>query len=636
MFDAIFDTPPFNLIRDYITGWTIIIFIIFIIYFVALRKYYINKEQFYYNNIDDTDNATENNDTENNYTDNIDNDDTDNIDDTDDTDNTDNTDNIDNDDTDNDVVENFAITNPLTTNPQTTNPQITTKTTPTPTLPSDPIFNKVIQDNIINTTLFDNLQLVPEQISKCKQLYNTVIINYISEFTKLLKLIKNNKFLNVDKEFNIILSKGIDSIIYFLNNDIKSMNILTRSSIKTDVLNITSNTIDYLIDKENIKLTNEINELARLNSTTIDYNSMVKNIDVSRKKIEDYIEMDKLISKYGYNNNISTNKVNSVLDKSFILPIYERNFDRINQLVNSDFNDNYTKLSEKYGKAYTEYLNQKKKEELNVNPLEMLSKIESGVVNFLTNITSNKTTHKINNKNNDLIEQYNSEYGYFNNTINQVNSNPVPKQNINLVNDTTLNKNNIYEDSGNLGNYLINDTAQKEILEGFVDTTTTRPNRTRPNTTRPNRTRPNTTRPNRTRPNTTRPNTTNPNTTKPNTTNPNTTKPNTTNPNTTKPTIITTKPIFNNNNKKQKEDTSIVTKLFSGEFLEYVMEVVNDKLNIFYTAYYKQFNNLYDTDTYDTTNTNKSSNFKLDDNLIPAGFLLFILSMLFYFIDLTS
>ena len=580
---GIFDIP-FAFISEYLTGWTIIIFFCIIIYFVALRKYYIKKEEFYTSN---------NNELFNNN----------------------------NKKKKKKKKEGFTSDIPNTTKQSAQSAQSTPNTTKqSSTSTQDSL------DGFVSTTLFDNLNLNTRDVQKCITFYNTVIIYFITEFTKLVKLISKNKYLNVDQQFNIIISKGVDNIINFLNTTIKSMNILTRNSIKVDLLNILTNTLDNLISKENIKLTNEINELARLNSTTIDYNSMVKNIDVSRKKIEDYIEMDKLISKYGYNNNISTNKVNSVLDKSFILPIYERNFDRINQLVNSDFNDNYTKLSEKYGKAYTEYLNQKKKEELNVNPLEMLSKIESGVVNFLTNITSNKTTQKINNKNNDLIEQYNSEYGYFNNTINQVNSNPVPKQNINLVNDTTLNKNNIYEDSGNLGNYLINDTAQKEILEGFVDTTTTRPNRTRPNTTRPNTTRPNTTRPNTTRPNRTRPNTTNPNTT----------KPNTTNPNTTKPTIITTKPIFNNNNKKQKEETSIVTKLFSGEFLEYVMEVVNDKLNIFYTAYYKQFNNLYDTDTYDTTNTNKSSNFKLDDNLIPAGFLLFILSMLFYFIDLTS
>jgi len=544
MLNILFDIPPFNLISEYITGWSIIIFIIFIIYFIALRKYYINKETFYYSNIDTENNDTENNDTENNDTENN--------------------------DIDNDVVENFAITNPLTTKPTTTKPP-----TATATNPSDPIFYKVIQDNIINTTLFDNLKLVPEQVMKCKKLYNTVIINYISEFTKLLKLIKNNKFLNIDKQFNIILNKGIDTIISFLNNDIKSMNILTRSSIKTDVLNITSNTINYLVDKENINLTNEINELARLNSTTIDYNSMVKNINVSRRKIEDYIEMDNLISKYGYKNNISNDKAYSVLDKSFILPIYERNFDRITQLVNSDFNDNYTKLTDKYGKAYTDYLNQKKKEELNVNPLEMLSKIESGVVNFLTN-SSGKSNNS--NSKNDLIEQYNTEYDH-------LKSNPLPKQNKALVNDTTLNKNNIYEDSGNLGNYLINNTTQKDMLEGFEVNTT-----------------------------------------------PAATTPAATVPASTTPSVIITKPKINTTNNKKNENTGIVAKLFSGEFLEYVMEVINDKLSVFYTAYYKQFSN-----TYYTTNSNDNkSNINLDEHLIPAGFLLFILSMLFYFIDLTS
>jgi hypothetical protein len=601
MFNTIFDTPPFNLISKYITGWTIIIFIIFIIYFIALRKYYLNKETFYYSNLDNTDNI-DNIDNIDNNTEELD-DNTKEID-----NNTeelyDNTKEIDNnteeiedntEEIEDNVVENFENTTAQNTKPSSLNTPATT-----PQLPIDPILSKAIPDNIINTSLFDNLQLLPEQIMKCKKQYTSVIINYISELTKLLKLIKNNKFLDVDKQVNIILTKGIDNIISFLNNDIKSMNILTRTSIKTDLLNITSNTINYLVDKENRNLTNEINALAKLNSTTIDYNSMVKNIDISRKKIEDYIQIDNLLSKYGQPNSISQTKTNTVLDKSFILPIYERNFDRINQLVNSDFNDNYTKLSDKYGKAYTDYLNQKKKEDLNINPLEMLSKIESGIVNFLTNSsgksngnTNNTNTHNTrnNNYNNDLIEQYNDEYGYFNNTdnINSVKSNPLPKQNKNLVNNTTLNKNNIYKDGSNLGNYLINDTTQKDMLEGFA----VKKNATKQSS-----------------------------------------KP------ITKPVIITTKPNNNNNNnkKKQNEDTSIVAKLFSGDFLEYVMEVMNDKLNIFYTAYYKQFSNTYSYGSgSDTNNTNESgNNFKLDEHLIPAGFLLFILSMLFYFIDVTS
>ena len=46
---SIFD-QPIAFICEYLTGWTIIIFIAIIIYFVALRNYYIKKEEFYTTN----------------------------------------------------------------------------------------------------------------------------------------------------------------------------------------------------------------------------------------------------------------------------------------------------------------------------------------------------------------------------------------------------------------------------------------------------------------------------------------------------------------------------------------------------------------------------------------------------------
>jgi len=359
------------------------------------------------------------------------------------------------------------------------------------------------------------------------------------------------------------------------------MNILVRSSIKKDLLTILSTTLDNLITKTNNDLTNEINELAKLNSTTIDYTSMVTTIDVSRKKLEEYIEIDKLVSNYGTKITNVDNKVNKVLDKSFILPIYEKNFDRINQLVKSDFNNDYTKLASKYGTAYTDYLNQKKKEELTINPLEMIGTIESGVVNFLSSLTEKEsTTTKLKNnsnnndnniKNLDLIEQYNAEFGEFNNEINNFKTNPIPLTNKKLINETHLNTNNIYKDKSNLGNYLINTTTQKQLLEGFEDNTNTNSNTT--NTT-----------------------------------------------NTTK----------NSKNSKNKDNTSIIEKLMSGDFLNYIMEFINEKLNLFYSNYYKKFNN----DNSD--NPDNNTNFNIDENLIPTGFLLFVLSMFFYFIDLTS
>ena len=593
---------PLNFISEYLTGWTIIILIVIIIYFIALRKYYINQEQFYARNISNISNSKNKTikkkkkkglddgiDNENDGDNGIDNENG-------------SDDGIDNEDgsdggsggsggdggyggdggdgvggVDNDrkkkKIEGFEDT-PSPTSTKASQPS---QITPTTTENTPTNMNK-----FIDTTLFDNLKLQPEQVKQSKTFYNGIIINYITELTKLLKLMKNNKYLDIEKQFNIIITKGVDDIITFLSNTIKSMNILTRSSIKNDLLNILTNTLDNLINQHNTELTNYINELAKLNSTTLDYKNITINIDVSRKKIEEYIEIDKLVATYGTKNTITENKVNKILDKSFILPMYEKNFDRINQLVNSDFNNNYTQLAEKYGTAYTEYLNQKKKEELNVNPLEILSNIEYGVVNFLSDLSGNgngngntntKNNNKYNNNNNKIIEQYNAEYGHFNNKINQVESNPIPNQNTNNVNNTTLNTNNIYKDSGNLGNYLINSNTQKEILEGF-ETSTTNPNTTNPNTT------------------------------------------------TTNPNISNSK-----NNKNNKSNANIVSKLFSGEFLEYIMEVINDKLNVFYKAYDKQYNNGSNSDY---------NSFKLDDNLIPAGFLLFILSMLFYFIDLTS
>ena len=555
MVNSIFDTS-LDFISEYLTGWTILIFIIIIIYFVALRKYYINKEQFYDRIVDGIDKPdikkTKNKITKSNKTNKNKN-----------------------------TFEGFE-TNIPELNTMSTPMSISMSipmSAPTPTIKQQPIL-----DTFIDTTLFDNLQLNTEQVLKCKTFYNTIIVYYIVELVKLRNLIKSNEFLNSEKQFNIIITKGVDDIINFLNNTIKSMIILTRSSIKNDLINILSNTIDNLIAKTNHELMNYINELAKLNSTTIDYYTMAKTIDVSRKKIEDYIEIDKLLLKYGSPNTTKTdNKVDKLLDKSFILPIYEKNFDRINQLVQSDFNDNYTQLAEKYGTAYTDYLNHKKKEELNVNPLEMLSSIETGVVNFLTqgSGSSNGNGNSYGTDNINLIEQYNSEYGNINHKINNNKSNPIPLQNNKLVNETTLNKNNMYKDPGNLGNYLIDKNTQKQILEGFETSMQT----------------------------------------------------------STPYSISSTSNNKNNkNNNKSKESTDIVSKLFSGDFLNYIMEIMNEKLNGFYSMYDTKFNNGENSNGKNNGNGNgnDNNNFKLDENLIPTGFLLFILSMLFYFIDLTS
>ena len=693
MSDSLFEVPLY-FISEYLNGWVIVILIIIIIYFVALRNYYQKKEQFFdqsmqlkeINEIEDIEEQINN---ETNHE-------------------------------SNDESNDESTTKPLITKStiktkkyniiKSQNNQNKVK------LKGNDIFEKFevmsttsasltdkgfngasapLAKALVSTTLFNNLNLNAAQTSSCLMNYNEVINKYIIDLKKLNDLKNKNEYLNVKKQFDGIISKGIDNIVNYLNNVIKSPNILTRTSIRIDVINTLSTNIENLINKANNDLSIEINKLAILNSTTIDYKNMMNLINDSRSKIENYIELDKLVSKYGRNISNYNRNINDVINKSNLLPIYESNFDKINQLLKSDYNDDETKLSTKYGKAYTDYLSEMKKEDLDVNPMRLASQIESGIVNMLSNLSGsgNKNSSKYEKENNgedneDIIEQYNREYGYTQNNSNNKNknninnkSNVIPSQQSNLVNNTNLNENaNIYNDRGNIGSYLIDKKTQKQVLEGFVDITTTAPNTTRPNTTYSNTNNESESE----RRNPLSPyynglinidtinassnmtiggwnigstgifgnNNIEPDTTKQNTTNTNTTKPNTTNPSTSKgareSSVQRAEPSRGAEalvtdyvkNKKHSNNKDIISSLLSGEFLQYVMDIMNDKLNMIYGMYNTKFNN--DDNGYDK-NGNKSNdsktlygNFKLEENMIPAGFLLFILSMLVYFVDTTS
>jgi len=357
----------------------------------------------------------------------------------------------------------------------------------------------------------------------------------------------------------------------YLANIIKSPLILTRTSIRTDVINNLSSVMENLIDSVNNDLSKQMNSLAIMNSTTIDYKTMLSGINDSRAKLEEYMEIDKLVTNNGKNIGNYDKNINKVLEKSFVLPIYERNFDKINQLVKSDFNDNESNLANKYGQAYTDFLNEKKKDELDVNPMRLASKIESGIVNMITNLV-NPSSHNMN----DMNDINNNEEEKF-----ELSLNPIPEQQNNLVANTNLNQNaNIYNNKSNLGNYLIDKNTQKQVLEGFES--------------------------------------------------------NSTNPNTTK------YEYKNKSKTNNNTDTDILSNLLSGNFLQYIMETINDKISIFYKYYYDKFGsgtsfgNNGNGKNGNNKNGNNNNNFNLEENMIPAGFLLFMLSMLFYFVDTTS
>jgi len=627
---------PIEFIKENLTGWTILILVIIIIYFVGLRNYYLRKELFYDQSIaeknmkDIEDVETDILEEENNKiqptrttkpanptnaikatkaTKN-----------TKPTKSNDKKHNTNKDNTKDNTITNKKKNNiakqdsveafednianqyspPLATNNAINNAINNANKSVTIQKPQDTI------SSYVSTTMFDNLNLNSAQIQSCKLKYNDIIAQYIIDLGKLAKLQSTNRYLNTQKQFDLIIAKGIDNIINYLNNTIKSYNVLTRTSIRTEVINTLDNVIDLLIDKTNTDFSNQMNTLARLNSTTIDYSTQLTSINELRALLEEYIGINNLLSEYSRKVNNKNKEVSSILDKSFILPIYERNFDKIKQLVNSDFNNDENNLADKYSKAYMEFMEEKKKEDLGVNPLRLASQIESGLVSLLTGVASSKNTNskqrigtphiatpRIDNAN-SLIEQY----GFTENNVNYLKNNPIPEQESKLLNSVTLSDSNIVRDPGNRGSYLIDKKTQKDILEGFAEDT--------PTTTSEQKETPTIT-------------------------------------NTTSPNLVKAINNSNNNKKKKNNNNDIISNLLSTNFLQYIMDVISEKLNI-YMQYYnskmgnssKENNNNNSNSTSNSDNDSDNSKFKFEDNMIPAGFLLFILSMLIYFIDITS
>jgi hypothetical protein len=626
---------PIEFIKENLTGWVLLILVVFIIYFTCLRKYYVQREKFYdagvqLKNLEEVESAED--DISNVYYDN----------DTNDTQNNASKNDKKKDkrrNTRDSINENkaerriFKNSNRIDEQFNQDNSNATSRNTNTNTntntkkgkqvlegFQNDIATNTSIPDittsssmTLIATTLFDNLNLNQAQIDLCKTNYNQVLAELIIDLGKLTDMARKNAYLNTKKQFDSLLAKSIDNIMNYLTLTIKSPRILTRTAIRTDVISALHNILENLVNKTNQELTAGMNKLAMLNSTTIDYNSQLADINESRAALEKNIAIDKLLIELGNNVNVSQREISSILDKSYILPIYERNFDKISQLVKSDFNDNGGNLADKYSKAYMDFLEQQKKEELDINPLSLASKIESGIVNMLSSISDSNSNSNSNsgNKvaeiktaanitgeygdnwyqtNGELREQLTRDYGYANSSlgdIKQVRNNPISRQESagGLLDNTQLNRENIFRDPSNRGSYLINSKAQRDILEGFEDSI-------------------------------------------PSTTAPTTTAPTTTSPNLMK--AFDDSNLANGNKKEKKQDnsTDITSKLLSGDFLQYMLDTINGYMNGGYDTYKGKINAYLGGITGD--------GFKIEDNMIPAGFALFILSMLLYFVDLTS
>ena len=554
---------PINFIKENLTGWVLIVLIILIIYLIGLRNYYLQKERFYDQALYEQ-NAEEIEETEQNilaaeekihpnkkhtiHTQN---------------DNSKKKLKTKKHSKKNKNIEGFeGAFEEQQQQQQNTTPEL---------LPKEQTNG---QTNFISsyasTTLFDNLNLNTTQIQSCKMQYNDIIAQYIIDLGKLVQQQKKNRFLNTQKQYDLIIAKGVDKIINYLNNSIKSYNVITRTSIRTEVINTLTDVLELLIAKTNNDIAAQSNKLAIQNSTTIDYTTQLKEITQLRNQLEEYFDINKLLDNYSHKVNTSNKEINSILDKSFILPIYEQNYNKIQQLVNSDFNGDENNLADKYSKAYMDFLEQKKKEQLNINPLVLASQIESGLVSLITGTTT-KTQ-----------EQYNN----FTNPIH----NPIPTQEKLLFDNTYMNSSNIIRDPGNRGAYLIDKSTQNTILEGFEDIK------------------------------------------KP------TEIPTNTNSNITKAIANNSTTNKAKDNTYKTDNVGIISNLMSGNFVQYIMNYINEKLNWFMQYYNSRMGNSNDGNSNNSGSGNDGSNskFNLEENMIPAGFLLFVLSMLFYFIDITS
>ena len=99
-----------------------------------------------------------------------------------------------------------------------------------------------------------------------------------------------------------------------------------------------------------------------------------------------------------------------------------------------DIKQRETDSTAKYGKAYQDYLDAKASEELKVDPVELLSRVENNIIRFLETVKEDNSSHAEEMKNNNT------------DTINPVN----------FKTDT-------------IGKYLLDSKTQASLIEGFED-----------------------------------------------------------------------------------------------------------------------------------------------------------------------
>uniref|UniRef100_A0A6C0HME6 Uncharacterized protein n=1 Tax=viral metagenome TaxID=1070528 RepID=A0A6C0HME6_9ZZZZ len=544
MITDILEYPKYFIYEYLNRWWVVIVALCLVIYFIYLRTYYTRREYFNHKN------KSKN------------------------------------------IVERFNDDN------NTANNTTTTDTSATKSTPSLSSYANITVTDI----LFKNLQLSPSQIDTCLLFYKQTISTILDNLKTLNSQLKKNQYLPVDKKYSKIIADAIDGIVNLLVKTIKSQLAVTRTSIQGDLINTIQYNITMQIDDLNNNLTKQLDTLAQMNSTTIDYNTQMQGINTIRTQINELVELDTLVINNSNALLLQSSQITKALSKSTLLPIYEKNIDKINQLINSDFNGNEQRLTDKYGKMYTEFLAEDQKKELDINPLRLASQIESGTIGILSTLTNflsgsnSKPTSSLASSlasygdtisSTKLVEQFGFIDGKH---VQQSKANIVPAGEPMPSNAGSLNTANIFNDAGNRGNYLIDNKTRKSLIEGFTITD------------------------------------------------------NSTASSTASSTAADTDASANNStivNQITSGVTNIAESLGGTDdtstsstddnplykFLYYALNVINGKLGFLWGMYKVN---------YGAGAGASTASFNLEDNMIPLGFLLFVLSMLFYFIDVTS
>ena len=424
-------------IRPYITGYTIILFLSIILYFVWLRKSYLSKqklspETFENGLIDETDNKTNkkpnkkqdsqklnSNKKKVKFADTKD----------------DERDELDSDENNRNhskrkikgrstnSVENFAVDSIF---PEFKQANITTEL--------EMKFNNLFIDKLNNLSAYISNIKVTSGIP-----VDGVNINNIT-----------GKYLNA---FNTKLSLEVGELMNLLKKDIKYFNVkLTDDEIKNKLIELIYSNIHDKIRTTNIEIDKYNKQLADNSANnSISSKGIMMVVKTFKEDVANfqyalqilniqYVKLDR--SHDGSMIQLSTISISSSSSDSEngLQPDYESKIDRNMVNVSKYYDGDENKLAAEYSKRYNAYLANKEKDDMKIDPINIGEQLENGIINIVSGRAFSNSNNS-NNKKPNIIENYKGN-------------------NQNLIPDGEFSKYYI-------GDYLADRKVQKNMIEGF-------------------------------------------------------------------------------------------------------------------------------------------------------------------------